>query len=82
MSADGETQTLNPEVREGGSRPAIVREQLFQLTTITNRLRSAYNGHDVDWIDTGNLHCRLDWSCPDFCPGFNSQQWDNPLNSH
>ncbi|XP_051174613.1 glypican-6 [Leptopilina boulardi] len=52
VSSDGETQTLNPEVREGGPRPAIVREQLFQLTTITNRLRSAYNGHDVDWIDT------------------------------
>ncbi|KAK2578249.1 hypothetical protein KPH14_001395 [Odynerus spinipes] len=52
VSSDGETQTLNPEVRSSGPRPTIVRDQIFALTTITNRLRSAFNGQDVDWIDT------------------------------
>ncbi|XP_023288237.1 glypican-6 [Orussus abietinus] len=52
VSANGETQTLNPEVHGGGPRPTVVRDQIFALSTITNRLRSAFNGQDVDWIDT------------------------------
>ncbi|XP_020287081.1 glypican-6 [Pseudomyrmex gracilis] len=52
VSSDGEAQPLNPEVRSTGPRPTIVRDQIFALTTITNRLRLAYNGQDVDWIDT------------------------------
>lgn len=54
VSSDGETQTMNPEVRSMGPRPTIVRDQVFALTTITNRLKLAFNGQDVDWIDTGN----------------------------
>ena len=27
--------------------------QVVQLRLITSRLQSAYNGEDVDWIDTG-----------------------------
>ncbi|XP_078051713.1 glypican dally-like [Augochlora pura] len=52
VSLNGETQSLNPEVRSSGPRPTIIRDQVFALTTITNRLKSAYNGQDVDWIDT------------------------------
>ncbi|XP_015181305.1 PREDICTED: glypican-6 [Polistes dominula] len=52
VSSDGETQPLNPEVRSSGPRPTIVRDQIFALTTITNRLRSAFNGQDIDWLDT------------------------------
>ncbi|XP_076682288.1 glypican dally-like [Andrena cerasifolii] len=52
VSSNGETQILNPEVRSSGPRPTIVRDQIFALTTITNRLKSAFNGQDVDWIDT------------------------------
>ncbi|XP_043526644.1 glypican-6 [Frieseomelitta varia] len=52
VSSNGEEQKLNPEVRVTGTRPTIVRDQIFALTTITNRLKSAYNGQDVDWIDT------------------------------
>ncbi|XP_029672974.1 glypican-6 [Formica exsecta] len=52
VSSDGETQMMNPEVRSMGPRPTIVRDQVFALTTITNRLRLAFNGQDVDWIDT------------------------------
>ncbi|CAK9833719.1 Gpc6 [Anthophora retusa] len=33
-------------------RPTIARDQIFALTTITNRLKPAFNGQDVDWIDT------------------------------
>ncbi|XP_034939937.1 glypican-6 [Chelonus insularis] len=51
VSSDGETQTLNPEVRGSGPRHPIVRDQIFALTTITSRLRSAFNGQDVDWVD-------------------------------
>ncbi|XP_058798349.1 glypican-4 [Phymastichus coffea] len=28
-----------------------VREQIFALSSISNRLRLAFNGHDVDWTD-------------------------------
>ncbi|XP_011166471.1 glypican-6 isoform X1 [Solenopsis invicta] len=52
VSNDGESQMINPEVRNVGPRPTIVRDQIFALTTITNRLKSAFNGQDVDWIDT------------------------------
>ncbi|TGZ54241.1 Uncharacterized protein DBV15_02475 [Temnothorax longispinosus] len=52
VSSDGESQMMNPEVRSTGPRPTIVRDQVFALTTITNRLKLAFNGQDVDWIDT------------------------------
>ncbi|RLU21102.1 hypothetical protein DMN91_005475 [Ooceraea biroi] len=52
VSSDGEAQLMNPEVRNTGPRLTIVRDQIFALTTITNRLRAAFNGQDVDWIDT------------------------------
>ncbi|XP_074111309.1 glypican dally-like [Cotesia typhae] len=55
VSSDGETQTLNPEVRGIGPRAAIVREQIFALTTITSRLRSAFNGQNVNWIDPEDI---------------------------
>ena len=51
-SPNGETQNMNPEVRVIGSRTVIVKDQVFALNSISNRLRSAFNGHDVDWIDT------------------------------
>ncbi|XP_011256796.1 glypican-6 isoform X1 [Camponotus floridanus] len=52
VSSDGEIQATNPEVRTIASRSTIVKDQIFALTTITNRLRSAFNGQDVNWIDT------------------------------
>ncbi|XP_001607767.2 glypican-4 [Nasonia vitripennis] len=52
LSSNGEFQSMNPEVRASGPRINIVREQVFALTSITNRLRLAFNGHDVDWFDT------------------------------
>ncbi|XP_032670310.1 glypican-6 isoform X2 [Odontomachus brunneus] len=52
VASDGESQKNNAEVRSVGPRSTIVRDQLYALTTITNRLKSAFNGQDVDWIDT------------------------------
>ncbi|GAB1859573.1 Glypican-6 [Camponotus japonicus] len=51
VSSDGETQDKNPEVATTASRTTIVKDQIFALTTITNRLKSAFNGQDVNWID-------------------------------
>ena len=42
---------MNPEVRASSPRVAVVREQIFALNSMSNRLRSAFNGHDVEWVD-------------------------------
>jgi len=53
VSSDGESQAMNPEVRSVGTK-TMVKEQIFALTTITTRLKLAYNGQDVDWLDNGD----------------------------
>ncbi|XP_076657141.1 glypican dally-like [Halictus rubicundus] len=75
VSSNGETQSLNPEVRSSGPRPTIVRDQVFALTTITNRLKSAYNGQDVDWIDTEDT----DWNGSGSGSGGGIDEDKNPL---
>ncbi|XP_072764642.1 glypican-6 isoform X2 [Anoplolepis gracilipes] len=52
VSSDGETQMMNPEVRSIASRLTTVKDQVYALIIITNRLRTAFNGHDIDWMDT------------------------------
>ncbi|XP_029167817.1 glypican-6 isoform X2 [Nylanderia fulva] len=52
VSSDGETQMMNPEVRSMGPRSTIVKEQTFALGDISNKLKLAFNGQDVNWIDT------------------------------
>lgn len=52
---DGSQQQINnPEVEVDARQPhsAIVAQQALQLKLITARLSNAYNGLDVDWIDT------------------------------
>ncbi|KAL1140381.1 hypothetical protein AAG570_000313 [Ranatra chinensis] len=45
-------QQNNPEVDVDINRPnSLVNEQIFALKTITNKLKNAYNGMDVEWID-------------------------------
>lgn len=73
-SLNGETQTLNPEVRSSGPRPTIVRDQIFALTTITNRLKAAFNGQDVDWIDTEDT----EWTGSGSGSGDSTDE-DNPI---
>nr|CAD7603421.1 unnamed protein product [Timema genevievae] len=45
-------QNSNPEVPVDVNRPStLLNEQLFTLRTITSKLKNAYNGQDVEWID-------------------------------
>ncbi|XP_063224776.1 glypican-6 [Bacillus rossius redtenbacheri] len=45
-------QRGNPEVAVDVNRPSsVLNEQVFTLRAITSKLQSAYNGHDVEWID-------------------------------
>ncbi|ESP01693.1 hypothetical protein LOTGIDRAFT_68630, partial [Lottia gigantea] len=46
-------QINNPEVEVDVTRAnSVVSRQVIQLKLITSRLHNAYNGLDVDWIDT------------------------------
>lgn len=55
MTGDGlSNQQNNPEVVVDVSRPnSLLNEQIFALKTITSKLKNAYNGMDVEWIDIG-----------------------------
>lgn len=45
-------QINNPEVEVDITKPDMsIRQQIMQLKIMTNRLRSAYNGDDVDFQD-------------------------------
>ncbi|XP_046392799.1 glypican-6 [Ischnura elegans] len=45
-------QLNNPEVHVDVDRPSsFINEQLYALKLITAKLKNAYNGHDVEWID-------------------------------
>jgi hypothetical protein len=47
-------QQTNPEVVVDVNRPSsLLNEQMFALKTITSKLKNAYNGLDVEWIDIG-----------------------------
>ncbi|KAM9248251.1 glypican-1 [Dugong dugon] len=48
-------QINNPEVEVDITKPDMtIRQQIMQLKIMTNRLRSAYNGKDVDFQDTSD----------------------------
>uniref|UniRef100_A0A8D0B2S3 Glypican-1 n=1 Tax=Salvator merianae TaxID=96440 RepID=A0A8D0B2S3_SALMN len=48
-------QINNPEVDVDITKPdMVVRQQIMQLKIMTNRLRNAYNGNDVDFQDTSD----------------------------
>ncbi|PSN32123.1 Glypican-6 [Blattella germanica] len=53
IAGDGiSNQQTNPEVSVDVHRPSsLLNEQMFALKTITSKLRNAYNGLDVEWID-------------------------------
>lgn len=45
-------QINNPEVEVDITKPDMtIRQQIMQLKIMTNRLRNAYNGNDVDFQD-------------------------------
>ncbi|XP_007532067.1 glypican-1 [Erinaceus europaeus] len=48
------SQINNPEVEVDITKPDMaIRQQIMQLKIMTNRLRGAYNGEDVDFQDAG-----------------------------
>uniref|UniRef100_A0A1B6FAD6 Glypican n=1 Tax=Cuerna arida TaxID=1464854 RepID=A0A1B6FAD6_9HEMI len=53
VTGDGlSNQQNNPEVAVDVSRQnSLLNEQIFALKTITSKLKNAYNGMDVEWID-------------------------------
>jgi len=55
-------QSSNPEVTVNVDRPlALINEQIFNLQALTQKLKNAYNGKDVEWqdADTGKLNMKL-----------------------
>uniref|UniRef100_A0A8C5PB44 Glypican-1 n=1 Tax=Leptobrachium leishanense TaxID=445787 RepID=A0A8C5PB44_9ANUR len=49
------SQINNPEVDVDITKPDMsIRQQIMQLKIMTNRLRNAYNGNDVDFQDTSD----------------------------
>ena len=54
MESGLKSQAHNPEVTVDTRRSdAVVDRQINQLKLITSRLRKAYSGFYVDWIDIG-----------------------------
>jgi len=57
-------QADNPEVKvssiESSRHSSKLNEQMYSLRMLVSKLRSAYNGQDVDWgdddEDDGNAH--------------------------
>lgn len=53
------SQQHNPEVTVDIKWPSsLINEQIFGLKTITSKLKNAYNGMDVEWIDIGTEHIK------------------------
>ena len=47
-------QINNPEVDVDVTKPnSLVNAQILQLRLIISKLKNAYNGMDVEWIDSG-----------------------------
>lgn len=59
-------QINNPEVEVDITKPDMtIRQQIMQLKIMTNRLRNAYNGNDVDFQDTSKYGAEKRQQC---CP--------------
>lgn len=54
------SQINNPEVEIDITKPDMtIRQQIMQLKIMTNRLRNAFNGNDVDFQDTSEYRPRI-----------------------
>ncbi|XP_066565875.1 glypican-1 [Amia ocellicauda] len=65
------SQINNPEVEIDITKPDMtIRQQIMQLKIMTNRLRNAFNGNDVDFQDTSDdVSGSGSATCPeDLCP--------------
>lgn len=56
MSVTGDgllSQINNPEVAVDVTRPDVrIRQLIMELRVVTNKLRHAYNGQDMDFMDS------------------------------
>lgn len=60
-------QINNPEVEVDITKPDMtIRQQIMQLKIMTNRLRGAYGGNDVDFQDASESQPGWigEWVCP------------------
>lgn len=56
-------QINNPEVEVDITKPDMtIRQQIMQLKIMTNRLRGAYGGNDVDFQDASEARLGLGWA--------------------
>lgn len=50
-------QVNNPEVDIDITRPdTLIRQQIMALRVMTNKLKSAYNGNDIYFLDSSKFH--------------------------
>ena len=64
-----QNQHNNPEVEVDTQRENfVVNQQLLQLKLVTNKLRHAHRGDDVDWIDTSEYPLEIYQSVPSRYP--------------
>lgn len=58
-------QVNNPEVEIDITKPDMtIRQQIMQLKIISNRLKNALDGNDVDFQDTSKWHISGEMLCP------------------
>lgn len=62
-------QINNPEVEVDITKPDMtIRQQIMQLKIMTNRLRGAYGGNDVDFQDASEAPPGVGWVGAGICP--------------
>lgn len=59
MTANGlANQANNPEVEVDTLKPdTVIRQQIVNLRIMTSKMKNAYNGNDVDFIDISKWTC-------------------------
>ena len=90
------SQINNPEVEIDITKPDMtIRQQIMQLKIMTNRLKNAFNGNDVDFQDTSEYRSRISssyantdsnhrgniakWTLPQSLDAMSSYSWGQKL---
>lgn len=90
------SQINNPEVEIDITKPDMtIRQQIMQLKIMTNRLKNAFNGNDVDFQDTSEYRSRISssyantdsnhrgnitkWTLPQSLGAMSSYSWGQKL---
>lgn len=59
IASDLNTNPEFPTTTTQQRQTSVVAAQLFTLRNSISQLRNAYNGHDVEWTDTGKYQTDL-----------------------